>query len=216
YLSGFAEAMGARGIASFIIDQPGTGEALRRHNMPLEIESEHAAGAAYNFIANDPDIDAGRIAIVGQSLGGYYAPRAAAMDDRFAACIAWAGFYSMQLYYEQENPSADGLPGIMEYAFRAYGVANEKELVEKALKLTLVPVLDKIKVPFLCAHGGNDQQTGPLHATRAVAGAVNSPNAKAHIFTEDEGASEHCGVDNLALVNAYMADWLAQQFAPAA
>src|SRR3712207_8009884 len=31
----------------------------------------------------------GRIGIAGWSLGGYYAPRAAAFEKRFALCVAW-------------------------------------------------------------------------------------------------------------------------------
>ena len=211
FLSGFAEAMAARGIAAFIIDQPGTGEALRLHGLPLEIESEHAAGAAYDFLIQDEAIDPDRVAIVGQSLGGYFAPRAAAMDARFAACVAWGGFYSMELYYQQANPDTESIPGAIEYALKAYGVETEQALIEKALKLTLAPVLDRLKVPLLCVHGANDQQTKPAHAERAVTAAVNAPDAQAHIFTQEEGAAEHCGLDNFTLVNGFMADWLAKK-----
>lgn len=210
FLCGFAASMAARGIASLIIDQPGTGEALRKFSMPLEIESEHAAGAAFDFAASRNEIDENRVAIVGQSLGGYFAPRAAAMDPRFAACIAWGAFYSMERYYADTDLQAEGMPGVIEYALTAYGVRDEDELREKALKLTLAPVLAKIKVPFLCAHGANDRQTSLDHGYLAVEAAVNSPATEVHAFNEIEGAAEHCGLDNFPLVVSYMADWLAK------
>ncbi|WP_020638681.1 hypothetical protein [Amycolatopsis balhimycina] len=34
-------------------------------------------------------MDTSRIGIVGWFLGGYYAPRAAAFESRFALCVAW-------------------------------------------------------------------------------------------------------------------------------
>ena len=34
-------------------------------------------------------MDPGRIGLVGWSLGGYYAPRAAAFEKRLALCVAW-------------------------------------------------------------------------------------------------------------------------------
>ena len=34
-----------------------------------------------------------RVAIMAYSAGGYYAPRAAAFEKRYAACVAWGPHY---------------------------------------------------------------------------------------------------------------------------
>src|SRR5207244_6982129 len=77
----------ARGIACLIVDGPGNGEGVRFRNLPLLAETERYAGAAYDYLAARPDIDPKRIGVMALSLGGYYAPRAAALDRRFACAI---------------------------------------------------------------------------------------------------------------------------------
>ncbi|MGW5154649.1 alpha/beta hydrolase family protein [Nonomuraea wenchangensis] len=57
--------LAARGISCLMLDQPGTGEALRLQGLTA------------------------RIGISGWSLGGSYAPRAAAFEQRCALCVAW-------------------------------------------------------------------------------------------------------------------------------
>ena len=57
------------------------------------------------------DLDTGRIGMWGVSLGGYYAPRAAAFEKRIKACIALGGPFDW--------PEAwDGLPELTREAFR--------------------------------------------------------------------------------------------------
>mgnify|MGYP003350713608 CR=1 FL=1 len=81
--------LAARGIACLIVDGPGNGEAVRFRNQWLHHETERYGTAAYEYLAARPEIDAKRIGVMAISLGGYYAPRAAAFEQRFAACIAW-------------------------------------------------------------------------------------------------------------------------------
>ena len=59
-----------------MLDQPGTGEALRLHGLTARLGAEAWAGAAVDWLQARPDVDPARIGTVGWSLGGYYAPRA--------------------------------------------------------------------------------------------------------------------------------------------
>src|SRR6185369_4800878 len=45
--------------------------------------------ACLDWLERRADVDAKKVGIVAISLGGYYSPRCAAMDPRYAACIAW-------------------------------------------------------------------------------------------------------------------------------
>jgi hypothetical protein len=81
--------LAARGIACLIVDGPGNGESVRFRGLYLHHETERYGKAAYEYLANRPEFDAKRIGIMAISLGGYYAPRAAAFEQRFACCIAW-------------------------------------------------------------------------------------------------------------------------------
>ena len=81
--------LAARGIACLIVDGPGNGESIRFRNLPLHHETERYATAAYDYLAAHPEFDAQRIGVMAISLGGYYAPRAAAFEQRFACSVAW-------------------------------------------------------------------------------------------------------------------------------
>jgi len=47
------------------------------------------ATPVYEYLASRPEFDHKRIGVMALSLGGYYAPRAAALEPRFACCVAW-------------------------------------------------------------------------------------------------------------------------------
>src|SRR5262249_15955261 len=81
----------ARGIATLVFDGPGQGEA--EYDFAIRGDYEVAAGAVIDYIERRGDLDASRTALAGISLGGYYAPRAAAFDKRIKACLAFGGPY---------------------------------------------------------------------------------------------------------------------------
>src|SRR5229473_1891564 len=73
--------LAARGIGCLIVDGPGNGESVRFRNLPLIAETERYATAAYEYLAQRREFDARRIGVMALSLGGYYAPRAAALEQ---------------------------------------------------------------------------------------------------------------------------------------
>lgn len=76
-------------ISCLIIDGPGNGESIRFRGFPLDYRTEKPASAAFDYLASRSDIDPHRIGVLGISLGGYFAPPAAAFERRFACCLAW-------------------------------------------------------------------------------------------------------------------------------
>src|SRR5215210_5375873 len=105
YFKGVSDLV-ARGIACLIVDGPGNGESIRFRDLYLHHETEHYATAAYEYLAGRPEIDPKRIGVMAISLGGYYAPRAAAYDQRFAACVAWGAQWD---YYDTWKRRFDAL-----------------------------------------------------------------------------------------------------------
>jgi hypothetical protein len=67
--------LAARGINLLAVDGPGQGEALRLGNIPSRYDYEVAGTAAYECVTARPDVDPKRVAIMGLSMGGYYALR---------------------------------------------------------------------------------------------------------------------------------------------
>ena len=71
----------------------------------------------------------------------------------------------------------------------------------------------EITVPFLITHGENDRQITVDYAHQSYDQAVNSPKRELRIFTPEEGATEHVGLDHLPHVGAFTADWIEDTFA---
>jgi pimeloyl-ACP methyl ester carboxylesterase len=74
-------------------------------------------------------------------------------------------------------------------------------------------VVEKITVPFLIAHGEKDRRIPLEYAHRSYEQAVNSPRRELRVFTPEEGATEHIGLDHLPHVSTYIADRVADTFA---
>ena len=200
-----------RGISVLILDHPGVGESLRFRNLPAIPEMERAGTAAYNYLAAGSYVDAKRVGIMGISLGGYYAARAAAFEKRFACCVAWGASTRFSERIEralQQDSEAGSVSDMLEHGRWVFGVADNDELLEIAKRITLRDVADKISCPFLIVHGENDRQVPVAHAREVYEGAVNSPDRELKVFTKEEGGGEHVNFDNPGLAVDYLADWL--------
>ena len=81
--------LAARGVGCLIVDGPGNGESVRFRNLPLIAETERYATPVYEYLAGRREFDPRRIGVMALSLGGYYAPRAASLEPRYACCVAW-------------------------------------------------------------------------------------------------------------------------------
>lgn len=214
YSSNHWEELAARGISCLMLDQPGTGEALRLQGIPARIDTEAWASAAIDWLEARTDVDVSRIGIVGWSLGGYYAPRAAAYEKRFALCVAWGANHNWgavqrrRLEREGERP----VPHYWEHVLWVWGHTDLDEFIEFADGVHLDGVVENITVPFLIAHGAHDRQIPVEYAHRSYEQAVNSPKRELRIFTPEEGATEHIGLDHLPHVSTFIADWVADTF----
>ena len=215
YSSAHWEELAARGISCLMLDQPGTGEALRLQGLTARIDTEAWAGAAIDWLETRDDVDASRIGIVGWSLGGYYAPRAAAFEKRFALCVAWGANHNWGAVQRRraEREGERPVPHYWEHVLWVWGHDDLDAFLDFADDVHLDGVVEKITVPFLIAHGENDRQIPLEYARRSYEQAVNSPKRELRVFTPEEGATEHIGLDHLPYVSTFIADWVADTFA---
>ncbi len=201
-----------RGINTLAIDGPGQGEALRLRHIYARHDYEVPATAAYEFVAARADVDPTKVVIMGYSFGGYYAPRAAALETRYAGCVALGAMhwdlYGRQraiLKDQQENP---GKVSQSHFQLRfILGAPDQEAAIEMTKKFTLDGVADKIACPFLVLHGANDRIV-PVEAAHALYNAVGSDRKTLKVFTPEEGAAEHCQVDNRPIGIEFIADWI--------
>jgi alpha-beta hydrolase superfamily lysophospholipase len=82
-----------RGYHVLTFDGPGQATAVHRDKLPFRPDWENVVGPVLDFLLIDPTVDPARIALLGVSLGGMLAPRAAAYEPRLAAVVAVDGIY---------------------------------------------------------------------------------------------------------------------------
>lgn len=207
------EALARRGVSTLCVDQPGTGEALRLQQLPVDPHAESWASKAVDWLQQLPDVDGARIGMTGISLGGHFAPRAVAYEPRFAAGAVWGANHNWaevqqkRLQREGENP----VPHYWAHVCWTFGASDINDFLQKSREMTLNGHLDRIRVPFLVTHGEKDRQIALDYAHQTYGQLVNSPRRELKIFTAREGGVEHVGADNMSFARDYLADWFAGQ-----
>ena len=212
YWSRLPDALARRGVSTLCVDQPGSGEALRLQNLPVDPHSESWASKAVDWLEQQPDVDPRRIGMTGISLGGHFAPRAVAYEPRFASGAVWGANHNWRevqdkrMKREGENP----VPHYWAHVMWAFGAGDMDEFLEKSQGMNLNGHMDRIKVPFLVTHGAQDRQISVRYADDLYGQLVNSPRREKVIFTAREGGVEHVGADNMSYGRDCIADWFAE------
>ncbi|MGH2825791.1 MAG: alpha/beta hydrolase family protein [Actinomycetota bacterium] len=137
-----------RQMAVFSIDGPGQGEMSLTTKIRPDYEAPIAA--AIDYLETREDVDATRIGLVGSSLGGYYAPRAAAFEPRVSACVAISG------PFKSSSRRREMMPVTREAYVYYLGASGEEEAERMAERLTLQDCASKITCPLLVIGGKKD------------------------------------------------------------
>jgi malonyl CoA-acyl carrier protein transacylase len=92
------------------------------------------------------DVDPAAIGLAGWSLGGYYAPRAAAFEKRLALVVAWGANHDWgavqrrRLQREGERP----VPHYWDHVLWVWGQDSIQDFIELAAQVTLDGVVERI------------------------------------------------------------------------
>ncbi len=201
-----------RGLACLIVDGPGNGESIRFRGLKLRHDMEVPAGAAIDYLEGRGDVDRGRIGILALSLGGYYAPRAAAFEKRLKACVAWGAQYDYHALWKKRVELAFKTPLSVppDHIQWVLGVDSMEGALKRLEKFKLSGVVEKIECAFLMVHGEEDAQVS-LADAKTCFNAVGSKDKTLRVFTAQEGGSQHCQNDRLGVAIPYMHDWLAEK-----
>ncbi|MDR7009647.1 alpha/beta hydrolase family protein [Paraburkholderia strydomiana] len=220
FLSGFPEALARRGVSTLVVDNPGVGEALRKHGLHNFAEAEKPAGACIDYLETRKDVDPARIGMIALSMGGHHAPRATAFEPRFNCCVAWGANYAFGERFRkrvadaaasiQDPTLAPSVPHLLEHILWVLGATSISEVLPIADRFTLKGVLDRIRVPILITHGEFDRQISVNDAYLTYEDCINSPRRELRIFTQREGGEQHCSIGNMSLATDYMADWIGE------
>ena len=212
YFVGLPLWLAERGVSSLLIDQPGTGDALRMRGLTARFDSEHWASPVVDWLQARADVDPQRIGMEGVSLGGYYCPRAVAFEPRFACGVVWGSNHDWRDVQAKRLAKEGNLPVPHYWAHVCWvwGAKDIDDFMRIAQDVHLDGVLERIHVPFLVTHGEKDSQIPLKWAHRTYEQLVNSPKRELKVFTDREGGVQHSSFDNSANAGTYIADWVAE------
>jgi 2,6-dihydroxypseudooxynicotine hydrolase len=187
-----------RGLATLSLDGPGQGET--GFELPIRHDYEVAVAAILDALEGRDDVDTARVGAAGVSLGGYYAPRAAAFEPRLRAVAGVAGPFNFGELW-------DDVPMLTREAFVYYSRSGDDETGRRgALELDMDDVAGRIEQPALLVTGKLDRLI-PWESTKRI--ADEAPNAT--LVTYEEG-NHVC--NNVAYrYRPLLADWLGEQLA---
>lgn len=217
---------------------PGQPTVRREQDLGFIYDWEKVATPAVDYLATRSDVDMSRLAILGISMGGYLAARAAAFEPRIKAVLLNDGVYS---FYEAatsqfppslialldsgnktvfdaiireavlyNNSAPTGSVWAIAQGLWSFNTESPYEWLQKTRKFTLEDITQYIQAPVWIGNAKDDTDF-PGQAVKAAA-AIGS-KATLHNFTGP--LSLHCEVGGFEETNIVMFDWLGGVFANA-
>ena len=219
-----------RGYNVLAFDGPGQGGALHLQKLVMRPDWEAVLTPVVDYALTRREIEPGRIAGFGYSLGGYLLARAAAFEHRLAALIFDDGVHDLASGFADNMPPfvmkwldaghdefvnhllsvltavSSQLRWALGNGMWVFGVQNYAEVLRTAEKYTLDGVADQIAAPTLIMEGEHDTllQCQPERVEKALTAAKTTRVT----LTEAEGAGEHTHAGALARAHQVMFDWL--------
>jgi pimeloyl-ACP methyl ester carboxylesterase len=229
YFSGGAAAA-RRGYHVLAFAGPGQGSALRDQKLLFRPDWAAVVTPAVDWLLERPEVDPDRIALMGMSLGGLLAPRAAASEHRLAALIAYDGLYSFAdmvqllvgpeimelvgdglvtsdtkanaLIKELISSRANTFGPALPWGVWVFGEDSPAAALRAFAPYTLEGFAPLITCPTLVLDGEND----PSDSSRLYE-ALRCPKTY-HLFPAAEGGGEHCQEGAMSRLHQVVFDWL--------
>ncbi|WP_019911360.1 alpha/beta hydrolase family protein [Paenibacillus sp. HW567] len=219
YFGGALAAL-QRGYNCLTFEGPGQGGVIREQSIPFRHDWEHVITPVIDYLQSRPEVDPLRIALMGISMGGFLAPRAAAFEHRLAACIANDGLFNFQIgafrglmkesesldqFFSKLMESSTQFRWAIENGMFTFMAATYQELIDKSEPFTLEGVAQHIKCPVLVCEAENDHF---FHGQPQMLYDALSCQKTYMRFTAEEGGEEHCHFGALQLFNQRIFAWL--------
>jgi len=231
WTDGIAPAL-ARGWNAMTFDGPGQNAALIRQGLPFRPDWERVITPVVDSLSARPDVDPGKLALLGVSQAGYWVPRALAFEHRIAAAVADPGVLDVSTTVLRHLPHvmiklldegnqerfdrdvdwtlkiSSSIRSILALRMRPYGVTSPYEFFSVVRDYALTDeLIGRISTPILVTDPDNEQfwpgQSGELFGKLTGTKAIIA-------FTEEEGADSHCEPTARGLRGERIFDWLTQ------
>ncbi|MCC6613020.1 MAG: alpha/beta fold hydrolase [Anaerolineae bacterium] len=215
-------AAARHGYNAITVDLPGQG-LTPDEGLTFGAKMEFPLAAALDAILRRPDVDPERVAVFGFSWGGHIVFKGAAYDKRIKAMIAnppMPNVFRAVLAQQQGHDRGDPLARTsfdqivwrmgLKISFNPRDIARR---LGKAYDYFFHGKADprKIACPALLMAGEGEAPI-TLQIARECYAQMPNPHNKLRIFTQAEGGEAHCQINNLALPNGVMFNWLDEVF----
>lgn len=205
-----------QGYTVYLFEGPGQGECLRFYGAPLIIEWEKPVKAILDYFHLTD------ITLVGESLGGFYAPRASAFDDRIQRCVSIAQFPSLKqnftnygfiswlivvlldvilygfgwliniLYKVKKGKGMD----FFKAYFHRMGTTNTYTLAKFLWRVDLRPLSDRLTKDYLIIGGSRDTMASRASIGKQMFLLKKAKSITAREITMQEKGADHCNCGN--------------------
>lgn len=218
-----------RGYNVLLFEGPGQGQVIREQGILFRHDWESVVTPVVDFAVSRPEVDPERIALMGISFGGYLAPRAAAFEHRLKALIANGGVYDFRVVTTRGDPETEAalndpaasaemdeyirqgmakdpsLRWVMANAMYTFGADSPSDWMRKTRPYIMRDVAAKITMPTLIVDSDGDKDM-PGQAKKLY-DALKAPK-EYMLFTQQDGAEEHCQAGAVVFSNARILNWL--------
>ncbi|KAH6884593.1 Alpha/Beta hydrolase protein [Thelonectria olida] len=219
-----------RGYNFITYEGPGQPLVRRNQNLGFIAEWEKVVTPVVDYLSTRSDVDSSKIALIGISMAGYLAVRAAAFEHRLACVMAIDGVYSVYEAYRNAmtGPMRDVLdsgdrekldemvrqtlkadiPIVLRWGIEqglwSFNTDSASVWMDGTRKMTLDGLTDKIQCPVWVGEAEVDQFF--LGQPEKVRDALGD-RATYVALTSSDSAENHCHVGAQVLVNQLIFDW---------
>ncbi len=219
-----------QGYRVIMFEGPGQGQPLYKYDLKMTHEWEKPVSAILDWFK------LADVTLMGISLGGYFALRAAAFEKRISKVILWGVVYDffeciygrngMVSYYfmnlllmfkakklinniakKQINKKPE-MKWIHEHSLFVHGVGSTYDFMKKLKKYTTKNISKKISQDVIIMVGEDDHIIPSRMYERQMRALTNASSIKGRVFTKAEHASSHCQVGNIGIAIAEITDWI--------
>lgn len=216
-----------RGFDVYLFEGSGQGEVLNRCGLKMTPDWENCTSPVLDYFGLE------NVTLIGISLGGYLAARAAAFEPRIKRVVLYDIIYDFYASFMSKSTSLSRIfidlllkhekcflwsiiekkanqnyfaRWLLEHGCHVFGVQNLPQYLNHIKAYNTRDLSSKIRQDVLLLAGSEDIYT--VFFDQQKQALTSAKSVEGRIFTAEENASHHCQVGNIGLVLDYIFSWI--------
>jgi pimeloyl-ACP methyl ester carboxylesterase len=214
------------GYEVILYEGPGQGSSRYKHGLTFTHEWESPTGVVLDYFKVED------VTLIGMSLGGFLAPRAAAFERRISRVVAWDHYYGFTECTYELMPSVLRLWIKLLMALKAKSILSREpenghaNLVYHGMYLTgtdnfydwwldmsqySFPSIAHLVTQDVLVLAGEEDPASPMKFyPRYIKALKNAKSVMGRVFTKEEHAASHNQIGNIKLALDFILDWIVE------